>query len=164
MNVENANKYDGYNLSLALVDALPVIFFLIGGLLLFRIFPSKCFILGISLSTLAGAGKVLWKILLIRKIDFSWLNRQFRFLMPAGFGFLLFSMLLNMHAINWNGIGRAVTSFPSLFFFIAGIIGMTAMTLFIRKLDDSLRSNWIEQLTNMAAQLMFLLGIAFIIF
>jgi|GEM_PF-1716039 len=41
---------------------------------------------------------------------------------------------------------------------------MTAMTLFIRKLDDSLRSNWIEQLTNMAAQLMFLLGIAFIIF
>ena len=118
MNVENANKYDGYNLSLALVDALPVIFFLIGGLLLFRIFPSKCFILGISLSTLAGAGKVLWKILLIRKIDFFWLNRQFRFLMPAGFGFLLFSMLLNMHAINWNGIGRAVTSFPSLFFFL----------------------------------------------
>ena len=118
MNVENANKYDGYNLSLALVDALPVIFFLIGGLLLFRIFPSKWFILGISLSTLAGAGKVLWKILLIRKIDFSGLNRQFRFLMPAGFGFLLFSMLLNMHAINWNGIGRAVTSFPSLFFFL----------------------------------------------
>ena len=164
MNVENANKYDGYNLSLALVDALPVIFFLIGGLLLFRIFPSKWFILGISLSTLAGAGKVLWKILLIRKIDFFWLNRQFRFLMPAGFGLLLFSILLNVHVINWNGIGRAVTSFPPLFFFIAGIIGMTAMTLFIRKLDDSLRSNWIEQLTNMAAQLMFLLGIAFIIF
>ena len=118
MNVENANKYDGYNLSLALVDALPVIFFLIGGLLLFRIFPSKCFILGISLSTLAGAGKVLWKILLVRKINWFWLNRQFRFLIPAGFGLLLFSILLNVHVINWNGIGRAVTSFPSLFFFL----------------------------------------------
>ncbi|MBP7349798.1 MAG: hypothetical protein KA965_14065 [Butyrivibrio sp.] len=164
MNVEKTKKYDGYNLSLALVDAIPVIFFLISGLLLFRIFPSKWFMLGISLSALAGSGKVLWKILLIRKMDFFWLNRQFRFLMPAGFGFLLISILLNIHVINWNGIGRAVISFPSLLFFVAGIIGMIAMTLFIRKLDDSLRSNWIEQLTNMAAQLMFLLGIAFIVF
>ena len=164
MNTEITHEYTGYTLSLALVDAIPVLFFLLSGILLLRVFPSKWFMLGVFLSTLAGTGKVLWKVLLIKKINYFWLNRQFHFLMPAGFGFLLLSVMLNIHAINWNGVGRAVTAFPSLVFFITGIIGMAAMLLFTKKMSNSIRSNWIEQLTNMAAQLMFLLGIVFIVF
>ena len=51
----------------------------------------------------------------------------------------------------------------SLIFFIAGGIGMTAMAVFSGKMDNSSRSSWIEQFTNLTAQLMFLLGILFIV-
>ena len=83
--------------------------------------------------------------------------------MPAGFGFLLLSLIINAGAIHWAGMIRAVISLPSLIFFIAGGIGMTAMAVFSGKMDNSSRSNWIEQFTNLTAQLMFLLGILFIV-
>mgnify|MGYP003592351868 CR=1 FL=1 len=39
---------------------------------------------------------------------------------------------------------------------------MVTMSVFAMKLDDSVKSNWIEQGTNSIAQLMFLLGILFL--
>lgn len=160
---ENSTQYTGFTLGLALVDAVPVLFFLISGLLLWQLFPSRCFLIGIIACTAAGCGKVLWKILLSADINHFWLNRQFRFLMPAGFGLLLLSLIINAGAIHWAGMIRAVISLPSLIFFIAGGIGMTAMAVFSGKMDNSSRSSWIEQFTNLTAQLMFLLGILFIV-
>ena len=47
-----------------------------------------------------------------------------------------------------------------LLFFIIGICGMILMFIFGAKLDKTdVKSNWIEQCTNLVAQLCFLLGI-----
>ena len=57
-------------------------------------------------------------------------------------------------------IGGAMTSFPSVIFFAAGLLGMVLMTVFAFILDSAdPRANWIEQLTNGVAQAAFFMGI-----
>ena len=54
----------------------------------------------------------------------------------------------------------AIVSLPSVLCFAVGVIGMVLMGVFAAKLDSAdVRSNWIEQLTNAAAQAAILVGI-----
>ena len=53
---------EGFTVSLALVDAIPVLFFGASMILVAERFGSPLFIAGASLSTAAGCFKVLWKM------------------------------------------------------------------------------------------------------
>lgn len=88
---------------------------------------------------------------------------QMRIVMPVGFLLMLISLLLKLKAIKLPVILSAVTSMPSVVFFAIGIAGMVLMGVFAAKLDSSdVRSNWIEQLTNTAAQAAIFVGILFL--
>lgn len=90
---------------------------------------------------------------------------QMRIVMPVGFLLMLVSVLLNLKTISPSVIFSAVTSMPSVIFFAIGIVGMVLMGVFAAKLDSSdVRSNWIEQTTNTAAQASIFVGILFIMF
>ena len=58
---------EDFTLSLALVDALPVLFFGGSMILIGVLFGSVMFMLGAVLCFWAGAAKVLWKVIVVKK-------------------------------------------------------------------------------------------------
>lgn len=157
---------ESFTLSLAVIDALPVLFF--GGsiILIGLMFRNALFLIGAILCFWAGAAKVIWKIIVVtKKKNIWWMFMQMRIAMPVGFLLMLVSVLLNLKAIKLSVILAAVTSMPSVIFFAIGIAGMVLMGVFAARLDSSdVRSNWTEQITNTVAQAAIFAGILFIMF
>lgn len=153
-------------MGLAIFDLCPVVLFGITCILIGRTFGSILFVTGAILSLAGGLCKVLWKILLAAaKKDVHFLNRPlFIVLMPAGFLLMLLSIILAAGRISWGSLARGILSMPSLIFFLLGILGLAAMTVFFKKHDKTdVRNNWVEQTTNTFAQTMILLGVVFMI-
>ena len=63
---------EDFTLSLALVDALPVLFFGGSMILTALLFKSRLFLIGALACFWAGAAKVLWKIIVVKKKKNSW--------------------------------------------------------------------------------------------
>ena len=154
---------EGFTLGLAIVDAIPVLEFCASTIVIALRFQSVLFVLGAVCSALAGCGKVLWKIILAcAKRNVPWLNKQFRYLMSAGFILMLVAVLVAVAVGNLQlgAILRRIFAFPAIVFFALGVAGMVAMGVMGAKLDKNVaRNNWIEQITNAVAQGMFLVGI-----
>ena len=152
---------EDFTLLLALTDSLQVIFFGASMLLIGRKFSSLLFISGALLCLIGGAGKVLWKIIVVLQKKNVWpLFIQMRILMPAGFLLMLTSLFANADKVSFRSICQAVTSFPSVIFFATGLLGIVLMTVFAIILDSAdSRANWIEQLTNGVAQAAFFIGL-----
>ncbi len=155
---------EGFTLGLALVDAIPVLSFGISMVIIASRFDSPLFLIGASLSVLAGCCKVCWKLVLgIWKKDLRWLNKPFVPMQVTGFGFILGSLLTSLGKISWGGVLSAVTSLPSLAFFLAWI-GLMCFMGWYRKnkfKNDDAHSNWTAQIINAVGQTCLLLGILF---
>lgn len=149
-----------FTLSLALVDALPVLFFGVGAVVLGLKLRSVLFFLGAVVCLLAGAGKVLWKLLLALKgKDVGFLGVQLRYLMPLGFVLMLLGVLIADRAVV-KALWHAAVSLPSAAFFAAGIVGLAAMIVCAKRFDRrDVRGNWIEQGINAAAQGCVMIGV-----
>ena len=154
-------RTEGFTLKLALVDAVPVAEFSISMIAIASKFRSALFAVGACCSTLAGCGKVLWKILLaVKKKNVSWLNRQFRYLMSSGFVMMILSPVVNRNRIRIGNIVKRILRFPAAVFFAMGAVGMCAMGVMGAKLDkNNAKHNWIEQITNLISQGMIMIGI-----
>lgn len=152
---------EGFTLSLALVDALPVLFFCASMIVIGGFFSSPLFLIGALLCFFAGAAKVLWKVIVVlRKKNIWFLFLQMRILMPIGFVLMMISLIVNRSEISFARMAAAFMRMPSLIFFIIGILGMVLMMAFSMKLDSSdVKANWIEQLTNGIAQAAFFAGL-----
>ena len=106
---------EGFTLALALVDAIPVIAFGISMGIIGSRFPHPLFIVGASLSILAGCCKVAWKLILgISKKDIRWLNKPFVPLQATGFLVMLISFILGFARIDWSGVLAGITGIPSI--------------------------------------------------
>lgn len=155
---------EGFTVALALVDAIPVLSFGISMVIIASRFDSPLFMIGAFLSVLAGCCKVCWKLVLgIWKKDLRWLNKPFLPMQITGFGFILGSLLTGLGKINWGGVLTAVTSLPSLAFFLAWI-GLMFFMGWYRKnrfKNDDAHSNWTAQIVNAVGQTCLLLGILF---
>lgn len=152
---------EDFTLSLAMVDALPVLFFGCSMVLIGMLFGSPLFLIGAALCFWAGAAKVIWKIIVVKKKkNVWWMFLQMRIVMPLGFALMILAVILRWKTIVPSAVLEAVLSFRSVVFFVIGIIGMVMMGVFAAKLDSSdVRSNWIEQLTNAVAQASVFIGI-----
>ncbi len=159
MKNNTAGKYQGFSLSLAIVDALPVVIYGISGIIASKKISSILLLIGVILSLVGGISKVCWKaIIALKKKDFSLLTKLFHILMPSGFLLMLFSFATS-HA-KWFLLIKALVSMPSLLFLIFGVLGIVLMTIFAFKLPkNSAKANWIEQITNTVAQAMFLVAL-----
>ena len=155
---------EGFTLGLALVDAIPVLSFGISMVIIAGRFNSPLFLIGASLSVLAGCCKVAWKLVLgIWKKDLRWLNKPFVPMQAAGFLLMLISFLIGFRKISWGGVLAAATGFPSILFFIAWI-GLMGFMGWFRKhkfSNDDAKSNWTAQIINAVGQTCLLLGILF---
>lgn len=155
---------EGFTLALALVDAIPVLSFGIAMVIVAARFGSPLFIVGASLSVLAGCCKVAWKLVLgIAKKDMRWLNKPFVPMQATGFLLMVISFIIGFGAIDWSGVLAAVTGLPSLIFFVLWI-GFMGFMVWFRKAkfkNDDAKSNWIAQIVNAVGQTCLLLGILF---
>lgn len=154
-------NYENFPLSLALFDALPVIFFSISVIIIAMNYRNVLFITGSILCTLAGIGKVVWKIIIAgTRKDIAILNRQLHITMPVGFLLIIIGIIMGAGNIDFNWLMTAILSFPAVIFFALTVIGMILMTIFAFRLDGTkLSSNWTEQITNAIAQGSLLAGI-----
>ena len=155
---------EGFTISLALVDAIPVISFGISMILIALRFNSPAFIIGAVISTLAGCCKVAWKLILgIWKKDVRWLNKPFVPMQITGFCFILVSLITGFRKIQWDSVLASVVGFPSVLFFVAWI-GLMGFMSWYRKhkfRNDDAHSNWTAQIVNAIGQTCLLLGILF---
>lgn len=156
---------ENFTLSLAFVDALPVLFFGSSTILIGLLFGSPLFLTGAALCFWAGAAKVLWKIIVVKKKkNIWWLFLQMRIVMPLGFALMIFAVFMNRSTVNLPAVFAAIVSLPSVIFFAIGVTGMVLMGVFAAKLDSAdVRSNWIEQITNALAQAAVFTGILFLL-
>jgi len=163
--MEENKKYEGFSLAMALVDALPVIFFGCSSVVIGLLFKSTLFIIGAVLVFLAGFLKVTWKLILATaKKDIQILNKQMRAVMPAGFLVIILSVVLGLKRISLPAIWTSLIGAPQCIFFILCLLCMTTMGILAKKLDSRLaRSNWIEQSVNTLGQLSFLIGLLIIL-
>ena len=149
-----------FTLSLALVDALPVLFFGAAAAMLGVKLQSALFIVGAALCLLAGAGKVVWKLLLaLRGKDVAILGAQLRWVMPTGFVLMIVGAALADRE-TVRALLHAAVRLPSVLFFALTIVGMIAMVVCAKRFDRfDVRANWIEQGINAAAQGCALIGV-----
>ena len=155
---------EGFTLSLALVDAIPVLSFGISMCIIASRFRSPLFMIGAALSVLAGCCKVAWKLVLgIAGKDLRWLNKPFVPMQATGFLLMLLSFILGFGRINWMGVLSSVVGLPSVLFFLAWIFLMGFMGWFRRHKfhNDDVKSNWTAQIVNAIGQTCLLLGILF---
>ena len=152
---------EGFTLSMALMDCLPVAFFCVGAGVLATRFDSTLFRVGVALVVLAGALKVCWKLVLsLARRDVRFLNRQLRYLMPVGFALALASLAVDRAKWSPASVLTHVTAMPSLAFLVAGLAGMSLMGWFARHLDGrDAKANWREQAVNAISQLCIMLAI-----
>ncbi len=152
---------EGFTLSLALVDAIPVLFFGASMIMVSARFNSPLFIIGAVFSTLAGCFKVLWKLILgIRKKDIQWLNKPFVPMQATGFLLMLISFVTGFRKIHWENLLSAVSGFPSIAFFALWICMMGMMGWYRKnKYDNSAKANWTAQFINCIGQGALFLGI-----
>lgn len=155
--VKNNPAPQDFTLGLALADALPVLFFGAAMVLAARNFGSILFGVGAAVITLAGCGKVLWKLLLsTRKKNVAWLNRYF---IPCQIGgFLLVVLGAVLHFPGWQAAAK-LTQLPAGAFFALWLLGLCLMGWYRKKrFDNSLRANRTAQCINTLAQGCLLAG------
>ena len=155
---------EGFTIGLALVDAIPVLSFGISMVIIATRFRSPLFMIGAALSVLAGCCKVAWKLVLgITKKDLHWLNKPFVPMQASGFLLMLVSFALGFRKISWGGVLAAITSMPSVLFFLLWI-GLMGFMGWFRKhkfSNEDAKSNWTAQIINAVGQTCLLLGILF---
>lgn len=165
MKVNKDSIPQDFSLSLAIVDAIPVILFGGSTILISLIFNSKLFLIGYLLCLFAGLSKVIWKIIVTTKKKNIWfLFIQMRITMPIGLLLMIISFIINKQLINIDVLLINLLSFPVNLFFIIGIIEMIMMLIFALTLDgNKVKNNWMEQITNLIAQLCFFIGLLIIV-
>lgn len=155
---------EGFTIGLALVDAIPVLSFGISMVIIATRFDSALFMIGASLSVLAGCCKVAWKLVLgLAKKDLKWLNKPFVPMQATGFLLMLVSFVLGFRKIQWINVAASVVRFPCVVFFAAWIALMFAMSWYRKhkfQRNDA-HSNWTAQIINAVGQTCLLLGILF---
>ena len=149
-----------FTVALAAVDALPVLFFGVAAALLGVKLQSALFAVGAALCLLAGAGKVVWKLLLaLRGKDVAFLGAQLRYVMPLGFLLMLVGAVLADRE-TVRALLHAAVCLPSAAFFAVTILGLIAMIVCAKKFDRrDVRGNWIEQSINAVAQASAMIGV-----
>ena len=164
ITTELKSEYKEYTMGLAVFDLVPVLLFLMSGLVIYSMYPDPLLLAGAAASFAGGLCKAVWKIIVVRrKTDVTWLTRAFHVLMPAGFVLMILSALIGGRAAL-SGLWRSLTMMPAALFFITGFALMCVMGYLGSHMDSSARSNWIEEAVNALAQLAVLAGVIAVYF
>ncbi len=143
-----------FTVGLALVDAVPVLFFMLACLFVFLTTGAITILIGGVLAFASGLIKVIWKMIVaLKKKNVWWMFLQMRFVLPIGMllaiiGFVCWACLAN-DPETFAKFGNVA----SIVFYALTLVGMAAMVVCSIKLDSSdKKSNWIEQICNSFAE------------
>ena len=152
---------EGFSVSMALVDLIPVIFFGLSAIRVGGLFSSRLFVTGAVICLVSGVVKVVWKLIAaVAKRNIWPMFVQMRILMPIGFLVMVIALVVDRANLNGGAILAGLCSFPACIFFGLGVLGMALMTVFAFKLDASdPKANWLEQGVNGIAQACFFVGL-----
>ena len=152
---------EGFSVSMALVDLIPVVFFGLSTVKAGSLFHSGLFVAGAAVCLLSGSVKVGWKLIAaVSKRNIWPMFVQMRVLMPIGFLTMLAALIVDRAGLNGKAMLAGLTGFPACIFFLAGALGMILMTVFAFRMDSSdPKVNWTEQIVNGLAQLCFFIGL-----
>ena len=182
--MELKEEYKEYTLGLALFDLVPVLVFLMTGILIWSMYGSPVFLAGVTACFAGGLSKAVWKILVVcLKKDVHWLAKAFRILMAGGFALMLLALVISVtgdavrgpvssgalpgnpgSGTTLSALFRALSIMPAPLFFIAGTAGMCLMGYLGKNMDSSVRSNWIEEIVNAISQILILIGVVIVYF
>ena len=143
---ENRNRY---SLALAWTDVIPVLLLGTAWIILTVRGAGFCAVAGMGMLVVGGLSKAVWKIqLAVRGKETEILNQIFRILMPAG------GILSLVAAVPWCRCApwKILLTRPSRILLACFLMGMILMGIWSRVLDDSRKSTWIKELTNLIAQ------------
>ena len=151
---------EGFTLAMALLDAVPVVFFCLFVLVCASVLKDSLFLIGSVLVITAGLLKVCWKLVIaVSRKNIMFLNKQMRYLMPLGFVLIIISLCMHTDKAALAAFMHAMTGSGAWIFFFLGLIGIGFMVYFAKHNDQmDARSNWKEQFTNALSQLAFLIG------
>lgn len=162
--VEWKDEYNEYTMGLALVDLMPVLLFLMSGLIMCSLYGSPVLLAGVIACFTGGLCKAIWKlIIVIRKKDHPSLTRAFRILMPAGFALMILSVFAGGKAAL-SGLWRSLTMMPAAVLFACGFVLLCLMGYLGSHMDNSAKANWTDELINTLAQLVILAGVIIVYF
>ena len=149
-----------FTVSLALTDAVPVIFFGIAAGALGTKLHSAMFMTGAAVCLLAGLGKVIWKMVLaLGGPDIAWLGAQLRYVMPVGFVLMIAGAVLS-DRMAVRGVLQSAVRMPSVLFFALALCGLAGMFVCAKRYDRrDVKGNWIEQGINLLAQACVMIGV-----
>lgn len=152
---------DNFSMGMVLMDALPVVFFGVGTIMIGIRTYMVLFLIGAAMCLAGGLIKVLWKaIVVIRKRNIWPMFVQMRISMPLGFVLMLASLVAYREQIDYGKLWMLIIGLPQVILFGICAIMMLVMIVCAIRLDSSkARSNWIEQAVNTVAQLSFMLGV-----
>ncbi len=121
---------EGFTFAMAFVDFLPVLFFSIAVGILSSRFHSTLFAVGAVLVIAAGVLKCLWKfIVALAKRNVPFLFYQMRVVMPIGFLIMILGLIMDRQQLSFAVILGQMRSFPSIIFYLIGIILMVCMSV-----------------------------------
>lgn len=152
---------EGFTLSMALGDTLPVFFFSMSAICLAMHFHSLLFLIGIFLIILAGVLKVSWKfVIALMHRDIPFLNRQMRYLMPTGFAITLLALFVDHAKWSLAQVITHITYLPTLLLFLIGCAGLLYLGYLGKHQNNrDAKANWKEQCMNTFSQFCIMLGI-----
>lgn len=146
---------EGFTLSLALLDYVPVAAFGAAMVLAGEAMNNPLFMVGAGLSFLAGLMKATWKLILgLWKKDVKFLNKPF--LPMQGLGWLIM-LPAAIYSLFKAGPGRALAAIcgmPQLIFFVIWF-AMTGLMVWYKKnrfIREDARCNWTAEIINSIAQ------------
>lgn len=151
---------EGFTIAMATVDLIPVIFFGLACFLMATIISSPWLVVGAIVCIVSGFLKAIWKYIVVLKKKNVWpLFLQMRIGMPVGMLMILAGLIFSKTPEKGLYL-LTLVQMPSLIFTIIGFLGMGMMIFFAAKLaSDDAKSNWIEQITNSAAQVSFFIAV-----
>lgn len=145
---------EGFTISMAVFDMLPVLCFFGTLITIYTDFKSVLFLVGSLLVFLGGFGKASWKLVIaLFHKNVYFLNRQMHYTMPAGWVIILVSLFIDRKKADFAGFFKGLITFPSIIFVIIAAAAIAMMVHFARHADQyNAKSNWKEQITNLIAQ------------
>ena len=159
--VKRPEGREGFNLGMALLDAVPVAAFGADMLLLSRPLKSAVFLTGAVLALLGGLCMVAFKLILaLAGKEYPVFKKLFPVFMGTGWILMILGAVLARKNIRPAAIRAAVTSMPAALFFLLGLAFFASFIVYWKtKFDGSARSNWIEEILNAGAQVCLLIGV-----
>lgn len=160
---------EGFSVGLALLDAVPVLFFALSGIIIGTACGNPIVIVGAVLMVVGGMSKVLWKLLQGLGVgNYPILNKIFVPCMGSGFLSMAVGIVISFikKSLTPKGVLKALVSFPAVLFFgiaviAMGLMGKVKSEQSREEFNKDSKKNWLAEVVNSVAQISLFAGLVF---